>query len=283
MFNRIKKQQLAYKQEAYKLLAEFQSALMALEKNCGNEDLIGRVFRAVHTIMGSGSMFGYDTIAAFAREVEAVYDLVLKGKMTVTMKLIDLSLSAGDAIMAMLEASETDAPVEQEKIESIIIGLKALIPPLALDDKIPADTSVDNHSGIDKAAETTYLIRFRPPLDIYANGTNPVPLLDELTRLGRCHIVAHTDAIPLLHDITPEFCYVFWDIILVTDKGRDTIEDVFIFVSDLCRISIRVIDENIGVDSSPEYKELHKLLVERGDPTVEDISNVLKKEFENTI
>ena len=53
------------------------------------------MFRAMHTIKGSGAMFGFDDIAAFTHDVETVYDLVRGGKIPVTKPLIDLTLSAG--------------------------------------------------------------------------------------------------------------------------------------------------------------------------------------------
>ena len=78
------KHRRAFKEEAYELLAELETSLLELEKTPDDEDLIGRVFRAMHTIKGSGAMFGFDDIAAFTHEVETVFDLVRNGRMAVT-------------------------------------------------------------------------------------------------------------------------------------------------------------------------------------------------------
>ena len=109
------KQKNAYKEEAYELLAELEQALLELEEMPDNEDLIGRVFRAMHTIKGSGAMFGFDDIAAFTHEIETVYDLVHDGKMRVTKALIDLSLASRDMITEMLAASSGQSQVNSEK------------------------------------------------------------------------------------------------------------------------------------------------------------------------
>ena len=53
-------QREAYRAEAYELLAELETSLLALEEDPGDMELIGRVFRALHTIKGSGAMFGFD-------------------------------------------------------------------------------------------------------------------------------------------------------------------------------------------------------------------------------
>ncbi|MCJ7603211.1 MAG: Hpt domain-containing protein, partial [Desulfobulbaceae bacterium] len=74
----------SYLEEAGELLAELETSLLDLEEMPDNSDLINRVFRAMHTIKGSGAMFGFDEIAAFTHEVETVFDLVRNGKMAVT-------------------------------------------------------------------------------------------------------------------------------------------------------------------------------------------------------
>ena len=68
--------QEAYREEARELLAELESSLLELEQTPEDQELIGRVFRALHTIKGSGAMFGFDLIAAFTHNVENAFDLV---------------------------------------------------------------------------------------------------------------------------------------------------------------------------------------------------------------
>ena len=48
---------------------------MELEEQPENIDIVGRVFRAMHTIKGSGAMFGFDDIAAFTHTIETIYDI----------------------------------------------------------------------------------------------------------------------------------------------------------------------------------------------------------------
>ena len=64
---------------------------------------MGRAFRALHTIKGSGAMFGFDELAAFTHNLENAFDEVRNGRLKVTSELIDLSLAALDQIKAMLE------------------------------------------------------------------------------------------------------------------------------------------------------------------------------------
>ena len=49
----------AFRAEALDLLIELDSALLALEAEPGDSTLVHRVFRAIHTIKGSGATAGF--------------------------------------------------------------------------------------------------------------------------------------------------------------------------------------------------------------------------------
>ncbi len=74
----------AFREEAHELLSELETALLELEENPDDRDLVGRVFRAMHTIKGSGAMFGFEDIAAFTHDIETVFDGVREGKIPVS-------------------------------------------------------------------------------------------------------------------------------------------------------------------------------------------------------
>lgn len=63
-----------FRQEARDLLAELDEAILALESSPEDADLIGRVFRAIHTIKGSSGTAGLKEIAAFTHKVEEVFN-----------------------------------------------------------------------------------------------------------------------------------------------------------------------------------------------------------------
>ncbi len=71
-----------------------------------------------------------------------------------------------------------------------------------------------------------------------ANGTNPLMLLDELRDLGPCRIVALTDRLPTLEELTPTHCHIGWDVTVETDEPASAVEDVFIFVMDDMELAI---------------------------------------------
>lgn len=250
-----------FREEAYELLTELERSLLELEDNPGDMEQVGRVFRAMHTIKGSGAMFGFDDIASFTHNVENVFDQVRSGKIPVTRELVNLTLSARDHIKDLLDASGTGNPVDEANASRIISSLNRLLTGAG-----DADSSPEMQ-GIQSSSEpmVTYRVQFKPHPELFMNGTNPLLLLNELRDLGECSVTAHTQNIPVLEDLNPEALYIFWDVVLTTNKGMNAIKDVFIFVEDDSDISIDVLMEEdaYGVMDQPQPK-LGEILVKHG-------------------
>ena len=263
-----------YKDEAFELLAELEASLLELEETPTDSELIGRVFRALHTIKGSGSMFGFDDIAAFTHEVETVFDLVREGKMAVTKALVDLTLSAGDRIRVMLDGSEPgDSDADAAKADEIIDSLRKLVPSAKGNGQKAAQAVEPSTDG--EEAEATYRISLRMQPDILSRGTNPILLLNELRSLGECRVFAHTRAIPDIEDFNPEECHTSWDVFLTTDQGINAVKDVFIFVEDECELTIEVIDEAGKLNDDAPCRMLGEILVDRGHVAKDKLEQVL--------
>lgn len=275
----------AFREEAYELLVELETALLELEERADDAQLIDRVFRAMHTIKGSGAMFGFDDIAAFTHELETVFDLVRDGRMGVNGELVNLALAARDQIKAMLDASTGGDPADHVACRAIITALKQMVPgdsspqpaERVAEEHHPAfslpDVEDNNERVQDGNREETYRIRFSPHPQIFKTGTNPLLLIDELRHMGACTVVARADAIPPLEAIDPELCYTAWDIVLTTTQDLNTIRDVFIFVEDVSDITIQKIDEETA-----GHKKIGEILVERGDLDCADFEKALAEQ-----
>ncbi|WP_224960896.1 chemotaxis protein CheA [Geomonas subterranea] len=268
----------AFKDEARELLADLEEALLEMEENPGDLGLVGRVFRTMHTIKGSGAMFGFDDIASFTHNVETVYDLVRNGELSVSKELVNLSLAARDRILAMLEAAESGLPADMKLNEEVIKGFRSLVPGQGESGAHPAVQGAAEEDAGPPAATVTYRIRFRPEPRFFSSGANPLGLLRELQELGPCRIVANTCDMRTLDELEPELCYLFWDVILSTSAGRDAVDDVFIFVTDSCELSITVIDDGIDDEAGAGYKKLGEILIERGDLTPQQMDELLGKQ-----
>jgi two-component system chemotaxis sensor kinase CheA len=206
----------AFQEEACELLAELESALLELNDKPADSELVGRAFRALHTIKGSGAMFGFDDIATFAHGLETAFDRLRKGELVASAGLINLALAAGDQIKTMLDVSTGTGVVDPLRGAGILGQLREL-----------ADGPVQE-----------WHIRFRPGPDVLLNGTNPLLLLRQLRDLGEARIAADTSAIPPLAEMDPERNYLAWDIDLRTAASLDAIRDIFIFIEKECELEI---------------------------------------------
>ncbi len=267
-----------YKEEARELLSELETSLLELEERPDDQELVGRVFRAMHTIKGSGAMFGFDEIAAFTHEVETVYDKVRKGEMPITKTLIGRTLQAKDIIKFMLDGSPAGEDIEGPDAAEIMDAFKRL----AADGGgiiLPPPSPAASPSGGDSSPSPaiTYRVRFTPDREIFLAGTNLIILLNELHALGECTIVAHREVIPLLAELNPEHCYTFWDVLLTTNRDINAIKDVFIFVEDQCRLEVSVIDRPLEADGGEGYKKLGEILVEKGDVNNDALQKILSE------
>ncbi len=263
----------AFLDEARELLSTLEAGLLELERDPDDADLIGKVFRALHTIKGSGAMFGFDRIAAFTHDIETVFDLVRDGEMQVSQELITLTLQARDHIQALIDAVHGHEPPEESALAALTEAFQELIPARKRGGGSSVLAEVESEIFTDR--RKTYRIRFTPGREIFFRGVNPLGLLRELALMGDLSIIAQTDHVPPLGEINPESCYIYWDLLLTTHEDYDTIRDVFIFVEDDSEIDVRIIDEEGWLDDTGQYKRLGEILVERGDITSEELQKAL--------
>lgn len=224
-----------FRQEASDLLDSLEAALLDLGQTPQDGDLIDAAFRALHTIKGSGAMFGFDRVATFTHDFETAFDLIRKGKIAAEPDIISVSLSAKDYIRSLIEDPDaTDAIIGEaivEELQSLIAGgagaNQALGAPSATHETAPAPTSAEG-----------WLVEIAFQPDVLRNGSNPLVLLDDLRALGPCQVTAHLGAVPELEALDPEACLISWTAELRAGCSREDIEDVFMFVRDEMKLAI---------------------------------------------
>lgn len=219
--------------EAEDLLTQIEEIAVEAQREPDNPEAINRLFRAFHTIKGSGAMFGFDAVARFTHHVETALDQVRGGTVRASVRLMELILMARDHIATLLQADEP--AVHDALSASIIAAFNELVAAGATG---PAANAAPAAPADGAGTMATWRIRFRPPVNVAASGLDPLVLLSELRGLGSCVIAADVAAIPALEDLQAEECHVGWDIALTTDRGSNAIKDVFIFVEDSCELSI---------------------------------------------
>jgi len=217
-------------QEAQELLEGLEALLLDLEGAAAPEQ-VDAVFRALHTIKGSGSMFGFTALARFTHHFEDAFDRVREGRLAVDPRLIDLSLRARDHMMALLacggdgpEAAALEASGEAAHLLAALAEITGAVP-------APAAAGQPARAAAPGALRR-WRVRFRPEADALKNGMRPDLLMAELSALGRAEIRLDLSAVPPLDRLVPDESCLAWDVALETDQPRAAIEAVFIFADD---------------------------------------------------
>src|SRR6185437_15182978 len=180
-----------FRQEAQDLLEQLEQALLDLEQAPDDHTLVDSAFRSLHTIKGSGAMFGFPDVAEFAHEFETAFDRVRKGDAASSRKLIAIALAAKDHIRLLIDRpADADPAVARSILDDLaqtVGGARE-----ANDGTTPAETAISRNSAAPQGDAATWHLRLRFAEDVLIRGTNPLGLLDELRALGPCVIAAVT-------------------------------------------------------------------------------------------
>lgn len=246
-----------YRQEVMEHLDNIEETVLDLEQEPDNKDLMNSLFRSVHTIKGSGAMFGFDDLVGFTHHLETVLEHVRSDQIQVSNKLVNLTLAAIDHIKAMISDEKNPLPNEIESRCEIINQLQSLLPESAENENVFERFCKDifdipeiEYEQQDKPGKAEYNIEFVPHTDIMKNGTEPAFLFKELSSLGEYNITPDTGSIPVLGKLIPEQCYLSWNINLNTVHDINTVKDIFIFVEEKSRVSVTPVNKE-----SSNFKE----------------------------
>jgi two-component system chemotaxis sensor kinase CheA len=225
----------AFREEAREILVDLEAALLELNERRDDMELVGRVFRALHTIKGSGAMFGFDELAGFTHNLENAFDEVRAQRLPVTADLVDLTLSALDHIRAFLEESPQDSGARGQLLTRLRKLTVASVDSQGAESQPPRSLPC---LPMTSGPVRSWKIHFAPGPSLMRNGTDPLLLIRELDGLGELESTVSMASVPPLPELDPERCYIAWDLVLRTAASLDAIRDVFIFVEDCCELCI---------------------------------------------
>jgi two-component system chemotaxis sensor kinase CheA len=267
----------SFKEEANELLVELESALLELEKKPGDKKQIERVFRAMHTLKGSGGACEFNDVVRFTHEVETIFDLVRNGKVAVTNNLINLTLLARDQIKILLsryyegETVDDEQAEDDEQTERILACFRDEMNESAEQLKVAPIQAQNDCTDSGKSSFITYSISFRPHEDVFVKETILNDFLSRVQGLGKCKVTANTDEILYLENIEPRKCYLSWDILLTTDQSTSVVQDVVAMVKDYGTVIVDVIGSNICPESEKKDPDADGSIFEHRDCSLKNL------------
>jgi two-component system chemotaxis sensor kinase CheA len=101
-------------EESTEYLQILNDGVMMLERDPSDEEALGNVFRAAHTLKGMAATMGYETMTSLTHKLESVLELFRGGNEKVTPTVISLIFSSLDSLSEIInklrddDSSETD-------------------------------------------------------------------------------------------------------------------------------------------------------------------------------
>ena len=219
-----------FRQEAAEVLETLDTALLDLGEALEDKALVDSVFRALHTLKGSGAMFGFTRVADFVHEFETAFDRVRKGEVAPNAELVRVSLAAKDHIARLIADPHHDAAQGAPLLANLERAVGGGAP--------PRPDPNDAEPARPAATGAGWRVCFRLAEDALALGANPALLLQELRDLGSCDIRVRLDDLPDLEVLDPAICYLSWEVVIRSGCDREAIDDVFLFVRDGMQLDI---------------------------------------------
>lgn len=244
-------------EEVKEYFERLESGLLLLGQDPDNYQVIDEIFRIMHSLKGTGGMFGFDLLSDVTHELESLYEIFRSKKNRINSEVINFTLKSIDVLDNLLTQEPTEVHhLLAEKLKADTLQL--------INNLNPSENYVQKNAGfLEKNPSTkpyglnqiTCFISFIPDENIFINGTNPLYLIDELNALGECNIQIYFKNLPDIDQVDPAKCYASWEIFIATYEEIETLQDVFIFVNDYAKIEIEkvgegnlILNENVRAD-----------------------------------
>src|SRR5579862_4529708 len=110
-----------FRDEAEELLQQIDGDLLKMEEfaNSGETDpeIVNSLFRALHTIKGSGGMLGFTEVQGLAHKLENLCDLLRKDRMPLSESCVDILFSGRDFLTDLVESAVSGAATPSGLVE----------------------------------------------------------------------------------------------------------------------------------------------------------------------
>ena len=192
-------------EECEELLEALVEGLAQLEGGADDE-VVNGVFRAVHSIKGGAGAFSLDRVVHFAHTFETVLDKVRDKDLAIDEPLLALFHKSGDQLNDLVAAARDESDLDPDAEKRLIGELEAYLGAEREEEEFVFDAVTLEIGEDDTGASSlrSYSIVFAPHRTLYANGHEPLRLLDALAELGEARFALDDSRLPTFDAFDPE-------------------------------------------------------------------------------
>jgi len=229
-------------EESLEGLADMESELLRIEAGISGDDhaalfeadreSLNTIFRAVHSIKGGSSTFGFTQVAEFSHVLETLLDDLREGRCEKSRALVSVLLRSADTLRDLLQGAQQGTEVMQSVVTSMVNELNEF-QATDLGGAGQQETKAANDTDI-----IGWNIRFKPMPNIFMTGNDPLRILRALGDLGEVQVEADSSSIPAWSKFNPEESYLAWNIKLDAKVSEQQVNDIFMWVIDDCELEL---------------------------------------------
>jgi two-component system chemotaxis sensor kinase CheA len=221
-------------EESFEGLEVMESGLLNLDIGAADVEEVNTIFRAAHSIKGGSGTFGLGDVASFTHLMETLLDELRDGRRDVSQGVVDLLLQSVDCLREMLSTSQEEEPLDQERISDLKQRLEQM---LGGGTAQTSEAAVQPTVAVETGGQGWRIV-FKPHPHLFQTGNDPLRILRELEDMGEYKVKADVSALPPFGEMSPEECYLDWEIELTGDVTKDDIDEVFAWVEDDCDLEV---------------------------------------------
>ncbi len=229
-------------EESFEALDSMEAALLKLSAGEVDAELINTIFRVAHSIKGGAATFAFTEVAAFTHVLETLLDQLRSGKRQVRPEIVDVLLRSGDAMRAMLLATQHKEAIDSAGVAKLRAELDRIMGEAGTAAAAPSVAAAPAPAAAAKAgapaATPGWRIQFIPGVDLLRHGNDPLRIIRELSSLGKVRVSVDAARVTSLSTIDPEVCVLGWKIELLGEIDRAAVQNVFEWAETECELSI---------------------------------------------
>jgi len=243
---------VTFLEESFEGLDRAETGLLQLDTSADPE-VIGDLFRAIHSIKGGAGAFGVEEVSELAHVMENLLDDIRAGAPTSPEQRAAL-LAGVDELRASLRARLDGRPSLPGAHHAVCARLVACRPS-APGRAAPAPTAPPA-----AGPSPAWRIDFTPHPSLMQHGNDPLRLVRELVELG-AEVIADLSRLPALGALDPTEIHLGWHMRLPGTVLRAQIDEIFAWVEGDCALAIT--RDEPAPDAAPE------LVADRALPAAE--------------
>ncbi len=121
-------------EEAGENLDRMEQQLLEIDIEAADDEELNSIFRCAHSVKGGAATFGFSDVAELTHQMETLLDKLRRHELAPTPQMVDVLLTAGDALRAQLARHQGSGGDEIDTTE-LLFNIRALVageaPPVA--------------------------------------------------------------------------------------------------------------------------------------------------------